>query len=248
MQGQLDLFGDEYALWDALWFQIESYDGLTRPSRYLRLQFLDALSDRRTFVLSAEMGVLFGEVRSTFCNGDFTATILLALSFIEHWLAFRVALRQGSKKATRAGISAILDFLRGNGELPVFLIERIDLLREIRNPFVHLRPGDYSRIDLLSTRMRESEVTVLEVEARRAVALLFAITDYMPDPWPLTDGLGKETPKAWLDDLGWEVPGTIAASHFGLFAPRMFREHISAGEAPEGDAYVSSRLGGQSGP
>lgn len=223
MEVQLDFFGEEYTAWDVLWLHLEAADAISRPARHLRLRLLDALSQGRTFMLPAEMGFLFREVRSSFVNGEFTATIFLALSFIEHWLVPRVVLRQGSKKAARNGVAAVLDYLRDSQELPPFLIEQIDHLREIRNPFTHPRPGDANRIDLLSSKSGESDHRLMEQEAFQAVGLLFAVVDHMPDPWPLTDCLGREKRKPWLDDPEGSVPGTIPASHFGMFSPQMFR-------------------------
>lgn len=223
MEVQLDLFGEEYTAWDALWLQLEADEEITRSARHIRSRFLDALAQGRTFMLPAEMGFLLREARSTFVNGEFTATILLALSFIEHWLAWRVILRQGSKKAARSGVRAVLDYLRESQEFPPFLIEHIDRLREIRNPFAHPRPGDPNRIDLVSRRSAEGDHGFMEREAQRALGLLYSVADHMPDPWPLTDRLGGESPKPWVDDPEWQVPGTLPASHYGMFSPRMFR-------------------------
>ena len=223
MELQLDLFGEEYIAWDVLWLQIKANDASTQPARYLRLQFLDVLADDRTFMVPSAMGFLLRETRSSFVNGEFTATLLLVLSFIEHWLAPRMILRRGSKNATRGTISDVLKHLRQTGELPLPLIECIDRLREIRNPFTHPLPGDENRIDLVSVRTGLSNDQFLEREARRALGVLYAVTDYMPDPWPLHDRLGNEMPKPWLDDPNWQVPGTLPPTHHGMFSPRMFR-------------------------
>ena len=223
MEVQLDLFGEECSSWDALWLQIEFQDETSRTDRYPRSLFLDALADGRPFMLPADMGFLHREARSAFVNGEFTATLLLVLSFIEHGLAPRMILRSGSKRATRGTISDVLKHLRETGELPLFLVERIERLRELRNPFTHPLPGDEKRIDLISVRMGMNDHRYLECEARRALGLLYAVADCMPEPWPLHDRSGSEVRKPWLDGPDWEVPGKLPPTHHGMFSPRMFR-------------------------
>jgi hypothetical protein len=223
MEVQLDLFGEDYEAWPVLWFEIEFADERTRLARYQRSLFLATLADGRTFMLPAEMGLLLEEARSTFVHGEFTATLLLVLSFIEHWLSRRMVQRQQSKTAARGRISEVLKHLRKTGELPLFLIECIDKLREVRNPITHSMPGDEYRIDLISMRSGMSDRRFLEREARRALGLLYAVADYMPDPWPVHDRLGKETRKAWLDDPNWQVPGDLPPTHHGMYSPRMWR-------------------------
>jgi hypothetical protein len=223
MEVQLDLFGEEYSLWSALWVQHEAGDELTRLARCRRTQFLDALADDRRFMLPAEMGLLLGEAQSSFVNGEFTATLLLVLSFVEHWLSSRVVQTRQSKAAAGHRISDLLKHLRRTGEIPLFLIESIDRLRDVRNPFTHAMPGNEYRIDLVSRRSGMSDRLFLEREARRALGLLYAVTDYMPEPWPLHDADGKEAPKPWLENPDWQVPGDLPPTHHGVFAPIMFR-------------------------
>lgn len=223
MDVQLDPFGEEYSLWSVLWLQLEVGDESSRSVRYQRSQFLEELADDRTFMLPAEMGFLLNEARSSFVNGAFTATLLLVLSFVEHWLASRVVHTRQSKTAAGLRISDVLKHLRKTGEIPLFLIESIDRLRDIRNPFTHAMPGDRHRIDLISVRSGMSDFHFLEREARRALGLLYAVTDYMPEPWPLQDAQGKAVQKPWLDDSNWQVPGDLPPTHYGMFAPRMFR-------------------------
>ena len=223
MEVQLDLFGEEYSAWDILWLQIERADEWSRPGRYSRSQFLDALADGRTFMLPAEMGFLLEEARSSFVNGEFTATLLLVLSFIEHWLAPGMVQHRQSKTAARSRISDVLKHLRKTGELPLFLIDRIDRLREVRNPFTHPMPGNENRIDLAGVRSGLNDRHFLEREARRALGLLYAVADYLPDPWHLHDRQGNETRKPWLDDLNWQMPGDLPPTHHGMFSPAMVR-------------------------
>ncbi len=223
MEVQLDLFGEEYSLWSVLWLQIEMGHEASRLARYRRFQFLDTLADGRTLWLTTEMRILLEEVRSTFVNGEFTATLLLALSFIEHWVSPRMVHRRQSKTAARARISDILKHLQKTGELPPFLIECIDRLRDVRNPFTHPMLGAGHRIDLVSRGVELNDRLFLEREARRAVGLLYAVVAYLPDPWPVHDRTGTEMRKAWLDDPNWQVPGDLPPTHYGMFSPAMLR-------------------------
>jgi hypothetical protein len=152
------------------------YDRETLPARLDRLRHLQTIFPKGYSFLSAlETAFVFDEAKMTYINGEFIATILLAQAHIEHRLQGYVASRGGCRLA-KAGLARITEFLRTHDFLHVFLLDRIDRLRKIRNPFTHLQDSDYPySLTRRSLERHNDWAETLREDAEFALTLMYEI-------------------------------------------------------------------------
>jgi len=127
------------------------------------------------FLSSVETAYVFNEAKMTYLNGQFVATVLLAQAHIEHCLQGYVASR-GEDRLAKSGLAQIAKFLSSKNLLHEFLLERIDRLRKLRNPFSHLQGFDYP--DSLSKRAVAHKYdfnATLRHDAEFALALMYEV-------------------------------------------------------------------------
>lgn len=139
---------------------------VSRPSIYPRTGFM------MPFVTA----FVFDEARRTFVNGDFVATILLAAAFIEHRLASHLR-SKGYVKAARQGLAQMIACARQHDFASPFLLDKVDRLRRIRSPFVHLKPFEHDD-GLLERMIRgavEEPARLLEKDAKAALSLMYTM-------------------------------------------------------------------------
>jgi len=71
---------------------LEKYDRETLQDRVNRLRFVNAFFPKGYwFGMSVEAISLFDEAKMAFINGEHISTVLLSLSFAEHWLGSYLA-------------------------------------------------------------------------------------------------------------------------------------------------------------
>ena len=119
---------------------------------------------------------VFDEARRTFVNGDFVATILLAAAFIEHRLGSH-SRSKGYVNVARQGLAQIVACARDHDFAAAYLLDKVDRVRQIRNPFVHLKPFEHEH-GLIQRMIRgevEEPATLLEKDAKEALALMYTI-------------------------------------------------------------------------
>ena len=83
---------------------------------------------------------LFSEAESAFREGHFISVQLLALAFVEHTLVEKLV--EYSLAKEKVNFERAIDLAQKNLILSTEIISRVDRLREVRNPFAHLRPSD----------------------------------------------------------------------------------------------------------
>jgi hypothetical protein len=121
---------------------IFKHDRETLAGRIERLRHLQTIFPKGYgFLSSLETAFVFDEAKMSYINGQFIGTILLAQAHIEHGLQGYVAHR-GETRLARSGLAQITKFLRKHNLLHTFLLDRIDRVRKIRNPFTHLAEVD----------------------------------------------------------------------------------------------------------
>ena len=108
---------------------IERHDKSEAPERAARIRWLNSVMPGESgFAMPVESYMVFSEAKDAFIYGQYVATILLASSFVEHWLGAVVA-AHGSVKVQRRGLAAIIDYCRVEDLLPAALCSRADSLR-----------------------------------------------------------------------------------------------------------------------
>ncbi len=181
-----DHFGepDEQSDWVEAWLRGSDEQSFDERCRRLR-RTIAVYPDHDLFMPGSSQDV-FAEARTTFVNGDFASTLLVAQAFIEHRLQHWVAAR-GEHKLAKKGPSANLEYCRTEVVLNEIVIDGLDELRRVRNPFAHLRPFDDpdSLFQRVLNRMEEPDA-VMEDDAFRAFTLMLTVaTTRLPgDIWP----------------------------------------------------------------
>lgn len=156
---------------------LERIDASTLPERAARVRWLNKILPRGGMMMPSDSHFIFTETRSTFVAGYFIATTVLASAFAEHWMAGTLSSRGFEKEAAR-GLSACIKCARGNKLWPDFILDRLDRLRRVRNPFVHLK--DYSHPYNLTQRswlVRRHPGDVAEEDAKFALETIFALVE-----------------------------------------------------------------------
>ena len=174
----VDLFGNEVAQADHPLAQgLAGYDESTFAARLTRLEYLHSVfPENYSFLMSMSSYYVFEEARQAFINGEMVATVLLSQAFIEHWLQAQLESKGYIFGRSKQGLSYILKCLRSKGLLHGFLIDKIDDLRKLRNPFVHLRPfDDPQEISRRSVDAQKAPDEVLEKDAKDALSLMYRI-------------------------------------------------------------------------
>ena len=155
---------------------ILKHDRITLEARLERLRHLQNIFPRGySFLSSIETAYVFDEAKMSYINGQFVATILLAQAHIEHHLQGYVASR-GENQLAKSGLAKITKFLRAKTLLHPFLLDRIDRLRRLRNPFSHLQDYDYP--DSLTKRAVDHNydfTATLKSDAEFALALMYEV-------------------------------------------------------------------------
>jgi hypothetical protein len=155
---------------------LRKYDRDSFGNRLDRLKYLQKIFPKGYgFLLAPESAYILDEVKMTFMNGHYVATIMLAQAFIEHVLQGTVC-GSKSEKVVKRGLGAIVKWIRNNKPEHSYLMKEIDHLRKFRNPFCHLRPSDDP--DTISQRMFQSGMhpdEILEEETKKAITLMYEI-------------------------------------------------------------------------
>ena len=170
-----DLFGNEIDVpKDSVELDLTEYDQSTFDERLARLKYFHRVyPEGYGFLMSMEAAYLFEEARRAFVNGELVGTILLVQAFIEHWLGGQLC---GKIKKENPGLDDILKHLRSEGRVNKWLIDQVDALRKLRNPFVHPKPFDHTHN--LSRKMaaeHKSPDEILDKAAKEALAIMYQI-------------------------------------------------------------------------
>lgn len=172
-----DLFGNKVRPpKDKLELILKKIDFSSFSERLERVKYLDKIIPPNIgFLFSDEMHYLFTEAINSYINGQFVATILLSQSFIEHWLKDSIA-KDKVKKFGRTTLDTILKAMKENNSANIELLNKIDRLRKIRNPFVHSKSFDNEyNVSKLAIKQRITPDEFLIKEARDSISLLFQV-------------------------------------------------------------------------
>ena len=160
---------------------LERFDKETRNDRATRLRWVDKAIPRGLSMMGPyETMLVFREAKDCYIAGHLAAALILAAAFIEHWMSGFIAAR-GFKAEAKRGLAACVECARKNAFLPEAVLQKLDRIREIRNPFVHLKPMDHEHI--VTRRMLRARIPTEELmdqDAREALSLMFTIGIYAP--------------------------------------------------------------------
>ncbi|MEW5980162.1 MAG: hypothetical protein AB1898_30575 [Acidobacteriota bacterium] len=151
-------------------------DKATLPNRAERVRWLEGVIPKNLgLLIPLETHFVFEEAKSSFVYGCFAATILLSAAFVEHWLAAHLSKRRFGKKAER-GLAAMVDCCREHDLIDPILLDRIDRLRLIRNPIVHLRSFEHSlSMGQRSFEARSYPEEILQSDAKESLITMYTV-------------------------------------------------------------------------
>ena len=157
-------------------WSLERIEKRSLPVRAERVRWLDRIMPRYQYVgLPLETYYVFEEAKSSFVYGCFVSSVVLAAAFVEHWLALHLSNR-GYSDDVKRGLDAMVKCCRKNKLINPTLLGRIDKLRKIRNPFVHLK--EYEHKFNLGQRLfknRSGPDYVLENDAKESLITMYSV-------------------------------------------------------------------------
>jgi hypothetical protein len=147
-------------------------DNTCRQDRLARLNWLSSGSpdaEYWTFPGGLISKYLFEETRYCFVYGQFLATIVLGLSYIEHTLA-SLFYASGRNDLERASISTLLREALNCGWMNHIEFDNLQRARKIRNPITHFRrPGYDDTIEYRAVAENELPYTSVEEDAQHVL-------------------------------------------------------------------------------
>lgn len=116
---------------------------------------------------------LFEETRYCFAYGQYLATVVLGLAFIEHSLAAHFSLVGGTENK-KPIISVLLKKALEEGWIDKIEFDNLEHARIARNPITHYREfGEKDTIEMRSLELNEYPYSVLEEDAYHVMETIF---------------------------------------------------------------------------
>lgn len=178
-KGDADLFGVKRRVRrPAYEAALENRDLETRSKRASRVRWLNRVVPSGGMGMSSDTWFVFDEARFTFIDGHFVGAIVLTAAFAEHWMVGELEARGFQKKAAR-GLHSCIACARREALWPEFLLDRLDYLRRIRNPFVHLKESGHEHsLTHRSWNNGLQPQEVAEADARHAIETILKLVQH----------------------------------------------------------------------
>ena len=149
------------------------------PERAERIRWLSTVIPKSSgYMMPLESMKVFQEAKDCYVYGQYVATVVLSASFVEHWLG-GILVARGSQKVSSQGLAAIVEHCRENDLLPAILCDKVDALRKIRNPFVHLKSFDHPQgLGQRMLKQRAHPDAILEADAKESLVAMYSVAIY----------------------------------------------------------------------
>ena len=150
-------------------------DKETFAHRVERLKFVDGIIGDIGMLGSMETVFIFREAGWAYINGAFISTIMLSQAFIERRL-HDLMIEKGFEGEANHGAQSIIKFCRKHQLVTDFLLDKFDRLRQIRNPFVHVKPPDHPfSLDQRMFTEKTQPNDLIESDAKEALSLMYTL-------------------------------------------------------------------------
>ncbi len=147
-------------------------DIVCHPDRLARLKWLSDIAPKAeywTFPGGLLAKYLIEEARYCFVYGQFLATTVLGIAYIERTVA-ALFFATGRNDLERAGLTQLLKEALNYGWVDQREYANLQHARQIRNPITHFRkPGDAETIEYRSVIGDELPYSVIEEDARHVI-------------------------------------------------------------------------------
>ena len=155
---------------------LEREDTGQREDRLARLRWVASQMpevDWMVFGCGPISKYVFEEARYCYVYGQFLASIMLGLAFVEMSLA-GAFYGTGRNDLQRAGIKKLSHEALDCGWLTQSDYDMLERVRTLRNPVTHFRPfGDAERIETRAFQHRMDDYEVIETDAREVMQAVF---------------------------------------------------------------------------
>lgn len=162
---------------------LRASDEHRRAERADRIVWMSAYRARPGVIMGRpETLALLDEAEDAFREGHFISVQLLALGFIEHTLVQELVERSLAKE--KVNFERAIELARVSQVLSNELLDRINNLREVRNPFVHRRPpGDPNTYGNRYIARQIHPRAMLEQDAREAFQAMYLVFTALLKPF-----------------------------------------------------------------
>lgn len=162
---------------------LEHLDSTDRPKRAERHIWMGKhhVGINGGYCERSETSAVLQEARSSYIQGNFIATLILALAYVEH--VINDALPPPLSKRRSPTMADAIKQARAAVLFPDDLLDRATVLSDFRNPFVHRR--DAGDPDTIAQRVRNRKShprTILEQDARDALLIMYGFFRYSFNP------------------------------------------------------------------
>lgn len=159
---------------------LERGEKKTLPERAGRVRWLsEVIPKNRIFAMPTETALVFEDAKASFVYGNYVAVIVLAAAFVEHWFMASLDNRGYHKEASQ-GLAAMINCARVNNFVNPLILDKVDRLRLIRNPFVHLKSFDHQHT--IGQRMAKTRTfdipELLESDAKEALIAMYGMASF----------------------------------------------------------------------
>lgn len=153
-------------------------DEVNREGRLIRLQWMAGQMLQCEYI-GFQGGLIskyvYEEARYCYAYGQFLATIVLGLAFIEHSLA-ALFHTMGRDDLERAPVSRLILEALNEGWIDKTEFDNLDHAREIRNPITHFRNYmDTDRIEWRSIDENNYPYAIIEEDAQHVMETIFRL-------------------------------------------------------------------------
>ena len=166
---------DENSSKSALVEALATYDASTRQERAERILWVGEHSSLPSVMMGrTETMHLLNEAREVFVNGHFAATLLLAVSVIEHSLMEEC--QQRGLLQSSPPLGKLLKIAHDQGVVSNDTFIDLQLLVFRRNPYAHLKEPDHEHC--LGYRIRDEQrhpALLLQQDAEMAIRLMYTV-------------------------------------------------------------------------
>jgi hypothetical protein len=158
---------------------LSKYDKSTFAERLDRLKTIRKIYPTGHWIVGEpELVYTFSEAKDCFIAGHFISTIVLTQSFVEK-VIHGFFIEKGLMNEAKKGLDNMIKYSRNKNLINPYLLDKINLLRQRRNPFTHLKNFDYPH--RFTKRMIENRLQPheqLEKDAFEALQIMFLLSHY----------------------------------------------------------------------
>ncbi len=158
---------------------LERDDRTSLAERAARVRWVaQAIPRKALTAMPFETMAVLQEAKATFIAGQFMATIVLATSFFEHWLASNL-ISVGFGEEAVQGWAAAIAYARQRSLVPPVFLDKADRLRQIGNPFIYHKSSEHEHPTVRRPfAIGKHPYRFLERDAQESLMLIYAVALY----------------------------------------------------------------------